>query len=76
MLTSSIEALDRRDVEVVDTPGKYLSADMDNEVKIVFRGTLAEMVLADDPSLYRPLVSYETVKRFYMSGCRRHFMAV
>ena len=47
---------------VVDIPGAYLSADMDDEVHMVFRGTLAEMVVMANPALYRPFVSYETGK--------------
>ena len=35
---------------------------MDDEVHVVFRGTLAEMMVAADPALYRPFVSYETGK--------------
>ena len=62
MLTKTINALEGRDVAVVDIPGEYLSVDMDNYVHVVFRGTLAEMMLASDPELYRPFVSYETGK--------------
>ena len=47
---------------LVDIPGAYLSADMGDEVHILFRGTLAEMMVADNPALYRPFVSYETGK--------------
>ena len=46
----------------VDITGEYLNADMDNEVHVVIRGTLAEIVVVADPSLYRPFVSYETGK--------------
>ena len=62
MLTATIYALEGRDVAVVDIPGAYLSADMDNDVHVVFRGTLAEMMVAADRELYRPFVSYETGK--------------
>ena len=62
MLTATIDALEGRDVAVVDIPGAYFSADMDNEVHIVFRVTLAETVVASEPALYRPFVSYETGK--------------
>ena len=62
MLTSTINALEGRDVAVVDIPGAYLSAYMDNEVHVVFRGTIVEMMVMDDPALYRPFVSYETEK--------------
>ena len=62
MLTAKIDALEGRDVAVVDIPGEYLSADMDDEVHVVFRGTLAEMMVMADPALYQPFVSYETGK--------------
>ena len=62
MLTATIDALEGRDMAVVEITGAYLSADMDNEVHIVFRETLAEMMVMANPGLYRPFVSYETGK--------------
>ena len=62
MLTATIDSLEGRDVAVVDIPGAYLSAYMDDEVHIVFRGTLAGMMVMANPALYRPFVSYETGK--------------
>ena len=62
MLTATIDTLEGRDVAVVDIPGEYLSADMDDEVHVVFRGTLADMIVMADLELYRPFVSYETGK--------------
>ena len=62
MRTATIDALERRDVALVDIPGAYLSVDMDDTVYIVFSGTLAEMMVIADPALYRPFVSYETGK--------------
>ena len=47
---------------VADIPGAYMIADMDDEVHVVFRGTLAEMMVMVDPALYRPFVSYGTGK--------------
>ena len=41
MLISTIDALEGRDVAVVDISGAYLSADMYNKLHVVFRGTLA-----------------------------------
>ena len=35
---------------------------MDDEVNVVFRRTLAEMMVAANPALYRPFVSYDTGK--------------
>ena len=60
MLTAIIDVLEGKDVAVVDIPGAYLSADMDDKVHVVFRGTLIEMTVMVDPELYRPFVSYET----------------
>ena len=41
MLTATIDALEGRDVAVVDIIGAYLSVDMDDEVHVVFRETLS-----------------------------------
>ena len=51
MLIATIDVQEGREVEVVDIPGAYLSADMDNEVHLVFRGELAEMMVATDQAL-------------------------
>ena len=62
MLTATIDALEGRDVAVVDIPGAYLSADMDDEVHVVFIGKLEEMMVMADPALYRPFFSYDAGK--------------
>ena len=63
MLTATIDALEGRDVAVVDIPWSYLSADMDNEVHVVFRRrTIADIMVIAYPALYRPFVSYDTGK--------------
>ena len=64
MRTATINALEGRDMAVVDIPGAYFSSDMDDEVHIVLIGTLAEMMVAADPALYRSFVSCETGKAF------------
>ena len=43
---------------VVDILGAYLSVDMDDKVQMVFRGTLAYMMVEANPVLYRPFLSY------------------
>ena len=35
---------------------------MDDEVHVVFIGMLAEPMVAADPALYQPFISYETGK--------------
>ena len=62
MLIATISVLEGRDVAIVDIPGAYLSADMDDEVHVVFRGALVELMVAEDLALYQPFISYETGK--------------
>ena len=69
MFTSTIDALEGRDVAVVDIPGAYLSADMDDELHVVFRETLADMMVISDPALYQPFVSYETGEPVLKKKC-------
>ena len=45
---------------MVDIPGAYLRAEFDNEVHVVFMGTLAELVVYANPVLYQPFVLYTT----------------
>jgi hypothetical protein len=58
MLTAVIEAFEERDVACIDIPGAFLSADMDDDVFVVFRGPLAELMVAADPKLYRKYITY------------------
>ena len=41
---------------MVDVPGAYLSADMDNGVFMIFQGTMVELMVAYDPTLYRKYI--------------------
>ena len=60
MLTTTINALEGRYVAEVKIPGAYSSADMDDEVHVVFRGMLVDLMVAADTALYRPFVSHAT----------------
>ena len=62
MLIETIRLLEGRNVAIVDTPGAYLNADMNEEVHVVFRGTLSELMVAEDLELYQPFISYEMGK--------------
>ena len=46
-----IDAYEERGVAVMDIPGAYLSADMDDDVFMIYRATLAEMMVAADPTI-------------------------
>ena len=60
MFTAKIDTLEGREKLVVDIPEAYLSAEIDNEVHVVFMVTLAELVVSVDPVLYQPFVLYTT----------------
>ena len=62
MLIETIDALEEQDVAVVEITGAYLSADMEDEVHVMFRGKIVEMMVMADPTIYRPFVSYEKGK--------------
>ena len=62
MLTATIDALEGRDVAVVDIPGEYLSANMGNEVHVMLKGTLTDIMVTAKPALYRKFMSYDTGK--------------
>jgi hypothetical protein len=42
LITATIDAYEERDVVIVDVPGAFLSADMDEEVVMTIRGRLVE----------------------------------
>ena len=52
MITSAIEAHEERDVAVIDLPGAYLHAMSDEEVLMLLKGPLAELMVKVDPSIY------------------------
>ena len=58
-ITAAVEAAERRRTAVVEIPGAYLSADMDNEeeVLMVLRGDLANMMALATPEVYRKYVA-------------------
>jgi hypothetical protein len=59
LITSTIEAYEGREVAVVDIPGAYLSADMDEEVIMLLRGRLAELMVKTAPNIYRKYITMD-----------------
>jgi hypothetical protein len=53
LFTTTIDAFEGRDVAIVDVPGAFLSADMDEEVIMTTRGRLAELMVKSAPNIYR-----------------------
>ena len=63
LLTSIIDALEKRDVATVDIPGAFLHADMEgDDVHVKFEGRLAEMLVKINPQMYRKYIRDENGK--------------
>jgi len=58
-LTAIIDAHENRDVAIVDIPGAFMQADMDEQVHVRFTGPMVDLLLEVDPEMYLPYVAYE-----------------
>ena len=58
LIYAVIDTYKEHNMEVVNIPGTYLSADMDNEIFMIFRGTMEEFMVAEDPALYQNNILY------------------
>jgi hypothetical protein len=62
-LTAVIDALEGRDVAVIDVPGAFMQADMDELVHIRFTGKMVDLLLEIDADMYGPCVVMEGKER-------------
>jgi hypothetical protein len=60
LITSTIDAFENREVAIVDIPGSYLSADMDEEVIMLLRGRLSELMVKTAPNIYRKYITVDS----------------
>jgi hypothetical protein len=56
LITATVDAFERREVVIVDVPGAYLTADMDEEVFMCLRGRLAELMVKTAREIYRKYI--------------------
>ena len=63
MLSCTIDAHEKRDVAVVDVPGAFLQADMEDTVHMRLDGAMAELLIRLDPELYNQYVVIEKEKK-------------
>jgi hypothetical protein len=56
LITATIDAFEKREVAIVDMPGAYLTADMDEEVFMCLMGRLAELMVKTSPEIYRKYI--------------------
>ena len=59
LLTSIIDAKERREVMTVDIPGAFMQGDQDETVHMKLEGTLAELLAKCDPTKYQPYLTTE-----------------
>ena len=58
LIKAAIEASENQDVAVIDLPGAYLHADMDDLVIMVMISQLAELMAETAPEIYCNYVTY------------------
>ena len=59
MLTAVVDTLEDREVAIVDVPGDFMQADMDELVHVRFAGKMVDLLLEIDPEMYGPCVVIE-----------------
>jgi len=58
-ITSAIDAKENRKIVTIDIPGAFLNADNEDYVLMKMVGTLAELMVQTNPTLYRKYVVIE-----------------
>jgi len=56
LLTCEADAKKGRYIAVTDIPGAFLHADMEQDIHMLLEGTIAELIVKLEPSLYRKFV--------------------
>ena len=62
-LTAMIDALEGQDVAIIDAPGVFMQADMDELVHVRFTGKMVDLLLEVDHDMYAPYVTHEGRER-------------
>ena len=60
MFMAAINAFERRDIMSIDLPGAFLHTMNDEEIFMLLKGPLAELMVLVSPKLYRPYVTYDS----------------
>jgi hypothetical protein len=59
MLSCTIDAKEGRDIATADIPGAFLQSDMDEKVHMRLDGTMAELLVKIEPTLYQKFLQTE-----------------
>jgi len=58
MMSFVIDAKENRNIIVSNIPGSFLHADMDDNLHMLLEGTVTEMIVKLDPTIYRKHIWY------------------
>jgi len=61
MLSCAVDTNEVRYIIVTDIPGPFLHTDMENNVHMLLEGTIAELIIKLDPSIYRKHIWYNQI---------------
>jgi len=82
MLSCPIDAKENRYIMVSDITGAFLHADMEDNVHVPLEGTVAEMIIKLDRTIYRKHIWYNKhgkpmlyvqLRKPYMGHCKQHY---
>jgi len=82
VLSCAIDAKEGRYIVMTNIPWKFLHADIEDEVHMLLRGTIAELIIKLEPSLYRKHIWYNQkgkpmlyvqLKRHCMEHCKQPY---
>ena len=73
LISSTIDAHEKRDVATIDVPGAFMQADMDDTVHIRIDGAMAELLIRIDPDLYNQFVTIVNGKKVLYLLLKRHY---
>lgn len=68
LITSLVNALEGRDVEITNIPGTYLNADMNKIIQMKLKGRMAELMVLMPSEVYQKLC-HDVCKREPCSVC-------
>ena len=71
LVTAAINEIEGRDVAVIETPGAFLTADMDKEVIVILENEMVNAMLETDKEVYRKYVIHGKNKKKHVRSPRQ-----
>ena len=61
LLSCKFDSIEERDIAIVDIPGAFIQADMNDTVHLKMQGRLAEQLMKVEPKLYWKFLNLENM---------------